>query len=128
VWALARLKQLLWLASDYENASDAWMCAPRLVAQTCFTIAEMSESTVESSDAENASGDLGFEYTITKSEIVFVRHNGRQVTELRGKAADAFVKKVNALDFEQQQQYMARVTGNYKRGNERLASRHARNR
>ena len=72
------------------------------------------------------SDDLGFTYTETKSGVVFVRHHGRLATELRGKAAAAFLKKIDGASFAEEQQLMARVTGNYKRGNERTASEHTR--
>jgi hypothetical protein len=41
------------------------------------------------------------------------------VTTLRGAAADVFVARMACLSADERQQAMARVTGNYKRGNER---------
>ena len=73
-------------------------------------------------------GDLGFTYTVTKSGVVFIRRHGKSVTELRGKPAQSFLAKTQEATFAEQQQMMARVTGNYRRGNERLAEGHARNR
>jgi hypothetical protein len=62
----------------------------------------------------------GFSYTRRKIGEVVISHQGRVATILRGRQADAFVKKVDAGDG---QELMARLTGNYKRGNERRASR-----
>ncbi len=73
------------------------------------------------------SDDLGFTYLATKSGVVFVRHHGRLASELRGKAAAAFLKKIEQTDFAREQQLMARITGNFKRGNEGAAGAHARN-
>jgi hypothetical protein len=70
--------------------------------------------------------DLGFTYLATKSGVVFVRHHGRLAGELRGKAAAAFLKKIEQADFAEEQQIMARITGNYKHGNEGMAGEHAR--
>ncbi len=60
--------------------------------------------------------DLGFtRATRSSGEVVISRH-GKAVTVLRGYSAARFLKKVEAGDA---QQVMARVTGNYRRGNER---------
>lgn len=48
--------------------------------------------------------------------MVVIRHHGRVATTLRGAAAARFLADVERSD---PQQLMARVTGNYKRGNER---------
>lgn len=66
-------------------------------------------------------GDLGFTYLTVKSGAVFIRRHGQLAIELCGAKAEAFLKKIGAADFAQAQQIMARVTGNYKRGNERTA-------
>lgn len=70
----------------------------------------------------------GFAYRVRKDGEVEVSHHGRSAAVLRGKVAAAFVAEVARGGEDAAQQLMARVTGNYKRGNERLASRHARNR
>ncbi|MFT5194674.1 MAG: hypothetical protein ACI9EW_003059 [Cellvibrionaceae bacterium] len=71
--------------------------------------------------------DLGFSYQISKSSVILINHHGKQVTALRGKSAAEFSKKMANLDFAGEQQLMARVTGNYKRGNERQGKNHLRN-
>ena len=60
-----------------------------------------------------------FAYRLTKDGTVFVSRAGRDVTTLRGEAARRFEARVEGLDGEAAQQEMARVTGNYRRGNER---------
>lgn len=47
--------------------------------------------------------------------------------ELNGKAAQAFLKKMQNTTLQKQQHIMARQTGNYKRGNEKQATQHERN-
>lgn len=61
-------------------------------------------------------GPSGFSYTARKNGEVVVSHHGRQATVLRGKKAEKFLADVARRD---PQEVMARVTGNYKRGNER---------
>jgi hypothetical protein len=78
--------------------------------------------------SERESGDLGFRYRAAKRGEVFIHHLGRLATTLRGTAAENFLLDVDGAGFGQQQQIMARVTGNYRRGNERLAKNHPRNR
>jgi hypothetical protein len=77
---------------------------------------------------DSADSDLGFSYLATNRGEVFVRHHGRWATTLRGTAASDFLLEVGGAVFAEQQQIMARVTGNYRRGNERLAKSHPRNR
>ena len=73
-------------------------------------------------------GDLGFRFRAAKRGELFIYHRGRLATTLRAAAADAFLQEIDGATFAEQQQHMARVTGNYRRGNERLAKNHPRNR
>ena len=66
----------------------------------------------------------GFEYRRVDGEVV-IEHHGRRATTLRGTAAARFLADLQNAD---PQELMARVTGNYKRGNERTAKDHPRNR
>jgi len=58
----------------------------------------------------------GFTFEHRKSGEVVIRHHGRIAATLRGKKAEKFLRDVETTD---QQHVMARLTGNYKRGNER---------
>lgn len=66
-----------------------------------------------------AGSPSGFEFTVA-GEQVKIRHNGRLAATLRKDAAAKFLHDVATGDA---QHVMARVTGNYKRGNERSGSR-----
>ena len=68
-------------------------------------------------------GPEGFAYEVRGSEVV-ISHHGRRATVLRGAAAAGFLADVEDDD---EQELMARVTGNYRRGNERTAKIHPRN-
>jgi hypothetical protein len=72
--------------------------------------------------------DHGFTFRRTKDGQVFIRREGRIVVTLRGDAARGFLSEIEGASIIEQQQTMARVTGNYKRGNERRAADHPRNR
>lgn len=50
---------------------------------------------------------------------VLISHRGRPVTVLRHAAANGFLSRLARLDEDGAQQLMARVTGNFRRGNER---------
>ena len=67
----------------------------------------------------------GFSYACRKNGDVVIHHHGRIATVLRGRKAIDFLGEVVAGD---DQELMARVTGNYKHGNERDTSQHPRNR
>ncbi len=72
--------------------------------------------------------DLGFVFKISKSNNVQITHHGKLATTLRGSKAVSFIENMSGTDFIDQQQLMARLTGNYKRGNEKTAKTHPRNR
>lgn len=69
-----------------------------------------------------------FAYTVRKDGTVAVSHQGRQVVIVGGKDAARLMAKLEGADAEAVQLALAKVTGNFKRGNERQASSHQRNR
>lgn len=77
---------------------------------------------------EADSGDLGFAFRRRKNGDVEVLHHGRLASTLRGAAAQQFMAEVESGCHADGQKHMARITGNHKRGNERTAGNHPRNR
>ena len=71
--------------------------------------------------------DLGFVFHVSKSGDLEIRHRGKYATKFSGSAALRYCDQLERASFEEQQQLMARLTANYKRGNERLAKNHLRN-
>lgn len=67
----------------------------------------------------------GFAYRERADGSVTVFHHGRVAAQVRGARAARFLAELEAAG--DQQLVMARWTGNYRRGNERVASRHPRN-
>lgn len=69
-------------------------------------------------------GPDGFDYHVQGAQVV-ITHHGRTATTLRGWRAQVFLEDIESED---PQELMARLTGNYRRGNERQARDHPRNR
>ena len=61
-----------------------------------------------------------FTYRVTKDKKVFISYEGKQVTTLSGKNADDFIYKIQNAEGKEAQLIMAKATGNFKRGNEKL--------
>ena len=80
------------------------------------------------SDNDQDDGDLGFTWQRMKNGEVRVLHHGKLASTLRGRDADEFLAEAEGADDSAMQQSMARLTGNYKHGNERTAAAHPRNR
>jgi hypothetical protein len=68
---------------------------------------------------------FGFTYTQLGDGTVTISHRGREAGRLRGTRAEKFLAEVGSGDA---QMVMARWTGAYKFGNERVAKSHPRNR
>ncbi len=65
--------------------------------------------------------DFPFSFRTYKNGSVSVFYKEREVTILKGKNAENFLSKVESRDDLQAQMVMAKITGNFKRGNERQA-------
>ncbi|MBP3961207.1 MULTISPECIES: hypothetical protein [Paenibacillus] len=74
-------------------------------------------------DKRNRLDEEVFTYRVTKDNKVFISYMGRQVTSLVGKEADKFLTRISGQDFKAVQLVMAKVTGNFKRGNEKDSKR-----
>ena len=71
-----------------------------------------------------AGAPQGFDFTVRGAEVL-ITHDGVRAASLRGVVAQRFLEDVERED---PQLLMARLTGNYRRGNERVAKDHPRNR
>ncbi len=69
----------------------------------------------------------GFTYRARNDDSVAITHHGKPAAVLRGAKAVKFLAEANTCEPSALQSAMARLTGNYKRGNERGASEHRRN-
>ena len=62
-----------------------------------------------------------FDYREGKDSKIFLFWEGRQVKIIKGRAAEKFLAKVAKLSSEGVQLELAKLTGNFKRGNERCS-------
>lgn len=70
-------------------------------------------------DKRNKFEEEIFSYKVTKDKKVFIYWKNKQVTLLTGKKSLKFLDKIKNADFKESQLIMAKVTGNFKHGNER---------
>lgn len=63
--------------------------------------------------------DQVFAFSETKSGMVLISHRGKTVKTLKGKDATRFMNRVAHCDTTQGQLLMAKLTGQFKFGNER---------
>ncbi|WP_282137177.1 hypothetical protein [Rossellomorea aquimaris] len=75
---------------------------------------------MDNTDKRNRLDEAPFQYRVNKDQSVFIEYEGRRVKILKGKEAEKFIKNVNAAENDKAVQLiMAKITGNFKRGNER---------
>lgn len=71
-------------------------------------------------DKRNRLDEEIFTFRVTKNNILFIDWCGKSVTTLKGKEAERILSKLNSAANEKEVQLiLAKVTGNFKRGNER---------
>ncbi|MCE7736321.1 MAG: hypothetical protein GPJ54_15680, partial [Candidatus Heimdallarchaeota archaeon] len=68
---------------------------------------------------------LGFSYELQGQFIIFYRH-GLKIKQIKGLEAQKFIEFTQVQSDENIQIQIAKLTGNYKRGNERKARNHPR--
>jgi hypothetical protein len=61
-----------------------------------------------------------FSYCITKDKKIMIYWQGKQVKILKGKESDKFIAGIETSEGIEKQLIMAKVTGNFKRGNEKM--------
>ncbi len=67
--------------------------------------------------------DNVFGYRVTKDRKVFITWNGKHVTTLSGNKADVFVTNISCKEGKEAQLIMAKATGHFKHGNEKMGKR-----
>ncbi|MDM5428757.1 hypothetical protein [Bacillus mycoides] len=75
---------------------------------------------MKNTDKHNRLDDMMFHYRATKNNIALIEYYGKQIIFLKGNDAEKFLNKINRASNEKEKQLiMAKITGNFKRGNER---------
>lgn len=62
-----------------------------------------------------------FDYKVFKDGKLHISWNNKTVLILKGKKSDEILKKLEGADDKEAQLVLAKVTGNFKRGNERIS-------
>jgi hypothetical protein len=70
-------------------------------------------------DKRNKLDDEPFDYDITKDNRVLLYWNGKLVKTLAGRQAQKFISQIAGQEAKFVQLIMAKVTGNFKHGNEK---------
>lgn len=71
-------------------------------------------------DKRNKLNEEPFDYTVTKDEKVFISYEGKQIKSLKGKEAKRLLAKLQSAGTDKDiQLLLAKITGNFKRGNEK---------
>lgn len=71
-------------------------------------------------DKRNRLKEEPFSYSVSKDNKVFIFWFEKQVMILKGKESEKFLAKVEKSDTIESQLIMAKITGNFKHGNEKI--------
>jgi hypothetical protein len=67
-----------------------------------------------------------FSYRLSKDSKVFIDYEGKHVFSLSGSKAQKFIAELEVMGETEVQLVMAKLTGNFKRGNEKLIAKSSR--
>ena len=67
-------------------------------------------------------GQAPFGWRASGEDKLLITYEGKQIMVLRGSEAAKAIRRLEQAEEEQQQLILAKLTGNFKRGNERLAA------
>jgi hypothetical protein len=70
--------------------------------------------------------DLGFRYRIVES-LIEIYYQNKLIQKLNKDKNEKLINDLSLSNFNEQQLILAKITGNFKRGNERKAKNHYRN-
>ena len=68
---------------------------------------------------QNKFDDIPFDYQFTKEGKLLIYWQNRLIMTLKGKKAQRFISQVDTMNSQEIQMALAKLTGNFKRGNER---------
>lgn len=70
-------------------------------------------------DKRNILDGEPFSYKVFKDNKIFIYWNDKQVSILKGLESERFLSKIQNADKKEAQLVMAKITGNFKHGNEK---------
>lgn len=104
----------------FDELKNSFEIAEFIQISHCAGVLELSnKNIIKSIDKRNILDDEIFTYKVTKDKKVFISWHGKQVTTLSGKKSEEFLRKIENADSFEKQLIMAKLTGNFKRGNEK---------
>lgn len=73
-------------------------------------------------DKRNRLGEEPFTYQITKNGMVTINYKGKQIKVVKDKEAERLIARIKAVENNilEVQLLLAKITGNFKRGNEKM--------
>ncbi|MEH7239340.1 hypothetical protein [Bacillus sp. JJ1562] len=73
-------------------------------------------------DKRNRLGEEPFTYQITKKGMVMIYFEGKQIKMIKDREAERLIAKIKEVENDKTkiQLLLAKITGNFKRGNEKL--------
>lgn len=71
-------------------------------------------------DKRNKLDEEPFSYKILKDKKIYIYWYDKHVSILKGKESERFLARIANADTKEIQLIMAKVTGNFKRGNEKI--------
>ena len=73
-------------------------------------------------DKRNRLGEEPFAYQIMKNGTVAINYKGKQIKVVKDKEAERLIKRIKAVENNilEVQLLLAKITGNFKHGNEKL--------
>lgn len=76
-------------------------------------------------DKRNRLGEEPFTYQITKKGTVIINYEGKQIKIVNGAEADRLIARIRNVEDNptEVQLLLAKITGNFKRGNEKLGKK-----
>jgi len=92
-----------------------------VAAKDCENLTLTRGNTMENNkiDKRNILNEEPFSYKITKDKKVFIYWNGKQVSILKENESEKFLTKIQNANLKESQLIMAKITGNFKHGNEK---------
>lgn len=73
----------------------------------------------ENIDKRNILDEEVFSYRVSKDNKVFISWHDKQIMILKDKESQKFLSKIEKTEGKQAQLIMAKITGNFKHGNEK---------
>ncbi|MCJ1909733.1 hypothetical protein [Planococcus ruber] len=72
-------------------------------------------------DKRNRLEENPFTYRISKSQAVFISYRGKEIKTVKGKEAEKLIARIQQAETDKDVQLiLAKATGNFKHGNEKL--------